>query len=82
MTDPEALLELFDETARAIRAAVTTIETRALRDRTGRPGQYALDVVADAVALDLLARATVRVVSEESGVHERPGTRATPRSRS
>jgi myo-inositol-1(or 4)-monophosphatase len=71
VTDPEALLDLFDETSRAIRAAVMAIETRALRERTGSPGQYALDVAADAVAIDHLSRTDARIVSEESGLHER-----------
>ena len=39
-----------------------------MRDRTERPGQYALDLVADAAACAVLERAPVRIVSEESGV--------------
>ena len=47
------------------------------RDRTERPGQYALDLVADDAACAVLERAPVRIVSEESGVHERAGAAIT-----
>ena len=43
------------------------------RDRTSKPGQYALDLVADAVALEHFGPAPVRILSEESGVHEHAG---------
>ena len=48
-----------------------------LRRRTDRDGQYALDLVADAEACRVLQRAPVRIVSEESGVHERAGAAIT-----
>ncbi|MGQ0826668.1 MAG: inositol monophosphatase family protein [Actinomycetota bacterium] len=67
---PEALLELFADTAAAVQDAVASIERVALRNRTDRPGQYALDLVADAAACAVLAKAPVRIVSEESGAHE------------
>jgi myo-inositol-1(or 4)-monophosphatase len=70
---PETLIECFDDAARAVRAAVTTIDDGTRRARTNVPGQYALDVIADAAALAVLDKLTVRVVSEESGLHERPG---------
>jgi fructose-1,6-bisphosphatase/inositol monophosphatase family enzyme len=70
---PDDLLELFDTTARAIAAAVRGIDPIARRARTEKPSQYALDLVADAAALEHLQRAPVRIVSEESGVHERTG---------
>ncbi len=63
---PESLLECFHETADAVRDAVATLEGAGRRDRTERPGQYALDVVADEAALEVLRGAGVRVVSEES----------------
>jgi len=72
-THPDALLELFTDAAAAARTAVHGIDAGALRDRTARPGQYALDLVADAAVCDVLEQAPVRIVSEESGVHERPG---------
>ena len=74
---PDELLELFAATAAAVRDAVTGIAARTLRDRTDRPGQYALDLVADAAACGVLGEAPVRIVSEESGVHEFPGASIT-----
>ncbi len=68
---PDALVELFTETAAAVHAAVRALAPAARRDRTDRPGQYALDLVADEAACAVLERAPVRIVSEESGVHER-----------
>jgi fructose-1,6-bisphosphatase/inositol monophosphatase family enzyme len=66
---PAELLELFVDTAAAAHAAVRAIPRTARRDRTDRPGQYALDIVADDAACAVLAKANVRIVSEESGVH-------------
>jgi fructose-1,6-bisphosphatase/inositol monophosphatase family enzyme len=74
---PDELLELFGATAAAVRDAVAAIAARTLRDRTDRPGQYALDLVADAAACAVLGAAPVRIVSEESGVHERAGASIT-----
>jgi fructose-1,6-bisphosphatase/inositol monophosphatase family enzyme len=74
---PDALLELFAETAAAVRTAVDGIPAARRRDRTERPGQYALDLVADAAACAVLERAPVRIVSEESGAHERAGAAVT-----
>src|SRR5688572_23326784 len=70
---PGELLEIFDATAVAVRDAVAGLAAAALRDRTGRPGQYFLDVVADVAALKILKEADVRIVSEESGAHGRDG---------
>ena len=70
---PDQLIECFDETARAVREAVAGIDRSAVRARTDKPGQYALDVIADAAALEILRKLPVRIVSEESGVHEREG---------
>ncbi len=75
--EPDALLELFDATARAIGEAVHNIPAATRRDRTNKPGQYALDLVADAVALEHLRQVAVRIVSEESGVHEHSGAEVT-----
>lgn len=74
---PDDLIELFDEAAAAARAAVGAIGPAARRGRTGRPGQYALDVAADEAVCAVLTGAPVTVVSEESGVHERPGAAVT-----
>jgi fructose-1,6-bisphosphatase/inositol monophosphatase family enzyme len=68
---PDALLELFDATALAVRDAVASVAATAMRERTGRPGQYFLDVVADAAAVKILRAEPVRIVSEESGAHGR-----------
>ena len=77
MIAPEALLELFADAARAVRVAVEAIDASDLRKRTNRAGQYALDLVADQEACAVLQRAAVRIVSEESGVHARPGADVT-----
>ena len=74
---PETLIECFDDVARAVRDAVSPIDAATRRARTEVPGQYALDVIADAAALEVLAKLPVRVVSEESGVHERSGATVT-----
>jgi len=72
MTSPDELLELFADAARAVQRAVDRVPIADRRLRTPRPGQYALDLVADEVACRVLARAGVRIVSEESGVHDAP----------
>jgi fructose-1,6-bisphosphatase/inositol monophosphatase family enzyme len=77
MTSPDALLELFVDVGRAVHSAVSGIDAADMRRRTGRDGQYALDLVADAEACRVLQRAPVRIVSEESGVHEREGAEIT-----
>src|SRR5262249_23325434 len=77
MTDPDALLELFADAARAVLGAVEAVAADDRRARTDRPGQYAIDLVADAAAGSVLERAGVRIVSEESGVHECDGARVT-----
>lgn len=75
--DAHALVELFDAVAREINRAVGAMTAEARREHTGRVGQYALDLVADLAAARVLADAPVRLVSEESGVHERPGAAVT-----
>lgn len=64
---PDALLELFDEVADAIRRALSGVTGADRRAGTERPGQYVADLVADAAALEVLGRAPVGIVSEESG---------------
>ena len=63
----DELLTLFDAAAGAQRDAIASIDGSDRRARTDRPGQYLLDVVADAAVVDVLAGAGVRIVSEESG---------------
>ncbi len=65
-TDPESLLELFSTAGAAVRVAVGTLSDEQKRMKTGRPGQYGLDLVADGVALRYLREADVAIVSEES----------------
>jgi myo-inositol-1(or 4)-monophosphatase len=64
---PEDLLELFDVARAAQIGALATLGVSERRARTDRPGQYRLDVVADAAVLPVLAAAGLRVLSEESG---------------
>ena len=61
------LLELLVATAAAVERAVREVTGADRRGRTDRAGQYALDLVADAAALEVLGRAPVAVLSEESG---------------
>src|SRR5919108_1112874 len=64
---PERLLAAFEDAAAAARAALAPLTGVARRERTERPGQYALDLLADAAVLPILHKAGVAVVSEESG---------------
>jgi myo-inositol-1(or 4)-monophosphatase len=64
---PDDILDLFEAAARAVSDTVSAIPRADIRAKTGRPGQYALDVLADQAALGVLRRAPVHVVSEESG---------------
>jgi len=65
--NPNDLLAVFDEAADAARASVAPLTGAMRRARTDTPGQYALDVVADAAVLPILHGAGLAVVSEESG---------------
>lgn len=65
--DPDALLALFGEVAGSIGKSLEPVRGDARRGRTTRPGQYAIDLIADAAALEVLAAAPVAVLSEESG---------------
>jgi fructose-1,6-bisphosphatase/inositol monophosphatase family enzyme len=70
--EPRQLLALFAEVAGAVGRALEGLDDWGLA-RT-RPGQYRSDLVADQVAVELLDRAGLGVLSEESGLHhpERP----------
>ncbi len=61
------ILDLFTAAASAAAAAVESVPRPERRGRTDVPGQYALDLVADAAVLELLAPAGLGIVSEESG---------------
>ena len=65
--DDSGLLALLDEVASAVGAALASLEDWGLADTV--PGQHHCDLVADAAALDVLRRAGVGVLSEESGLH-------------
>ena len=65
--DAVALLDAFDAAAAAVGVALAGITGEARRARTDRPGQYALDLVADEAATAVLARLPVSILSEESG---------------
>ena len=69
MTDDE-LLAILDETAAAISSALSTVED--WRPTTGAltHTQYAIDVVADAPAVEVLTKSGLGVLSEESGLHQ------------
>ena len=73
----DALQELLSATAEAVELALRDVTGGDRRARTDRAGQYALDLVADAAALEVLGRAPVAVLSEESGWSGRPGAELT-----
>ena len=73
MQDAE-LLEVLHATADAVAGALVKVEDWS--PLTGRPTQYAIDLVADAAALEVITGAGLGALSEESGRHhpERPLT--------
>jgi myo-inositol-1(or 4)-monophosphatase len=68
----DAALSLFDDTANAVTAALASLGDRTkwglLGTSGAHAGQHGSDVVADAAALEVLDRAGVGVLSEESGL--------------
>ena len=62
----EALLQLLDDAADAVHAAISELSDWGLAGT--RPHQYKCDLVADAAVLDVLGRAEVGILSEESGL--------------
>lgn len=66
--DPSELIEMFGEVCEAITRAVDPIQGDDRRARTPRPGQYAIDIVADQAALGIMGGRDLTIVSEESGV--------------
>lgn len=71
------ITDLLDRTAVAVAAALAAERVRLggvtadWRARGERPGQYRIDLVADAAALDVLRAGGVDVLSEESGFEDR-----------
>jgi fructose-1,6-bisphosphatase/inositol monophosphatase family enzyme len=66
MFSDQDLLGLLNATVDVVHTALDAIVD--WRPRTDRPGQYALDVTADAAALSVLEPAGVGILSEESGL--------------
>jgi myo-inositol-1(or 4)-monophosphatase len=62
------LVTIFDRIARDIGDAIRALDPGERKRRTERSGQYAIDLVADAVALEGLKRLPATIVSEESGI--------------
>ncbi|MEZ5216449.1 MAG: inositol monophosphatase family protein [Ilumatobacteraceae bacterium] len=65
---PEALAELFRTIADAVGAALRDVEDWGPSGR--RDGQYAADLIADAVVLEALRAEGLSILSEESGLEE------------
>jgi myo-inositol-1(or 4)-monophosphatase len=63
-----AALELCDEVAKAVQTALAGHDDWSLAQTQSHQWQYRSDLVADAAALDVLARHHVGVLSEESGL--------------
>ena len=66
--DDDALLGLCHRVVDAVPAALAGIEDWAPPGE--RPGQYAIDLAADAAVLEVLAGSGLGVLSEESGLHD------------
>lgn len=64
---PSELLDAFAAAAAAAHAAVSRLSHDQKHAKTGRAGQYGLDIVADVAALKILRDLDVVIVSEESG---------------
>ncbi len=64
---PDALLDTFRQVASAVGRALGELDDWGLAGT--KPGQYRSDLVADQVAVDILERAGLGVLSEESGLH-------------
>jgi myo-inositol-1(or 4)-monophosphatase len=65
--DDDTLLAICHRVADVVPAALADVED--LTAAGDRPGQYALDLAADRVVLEVLADAGLGVLSEESGLH-------------
>jgi myo-inositol-1(or 4)-monophosphatase len=66
--EPAELIAAFERIARDIATAVKALAPEERRRQTDRAGQYALDLVADEVALGILRGVPATIVSEESGI--------------
>ena len=70
--EPGQLLELFGDVSEAITRALAPVQGSERKERTARPGQYAIDVIADEAALSVMLGHDLLIVSEESGVTGAP----------
>ncbi len=75
--EPGALIEMFGDVCEEITRAVNPIRGAERRARTNRPGQYAIDLVADHAALEVFYGRDLTIVSEESGVSGMPNANIT-----
>jgi fructose-1,6-bisphosphatase/inositol monophosphatase family enzyme len=66
--DASDLVSIFDDIARGIGDAIRALDPEERKRRTERVGQYAIDLVADGIALEVLKGFPATIVSEESGV--------------
>lgn len=66
--DASDLVSTFEGIALSIGDAIRALDPEERKARTERPSQYAIDLVADAIALDVLKGFPATVVSEESGI--------------
>jgi myo-inositol-1(or 4)-monophosphatase len=62
------IVSLFDSIARDIGDAVRALDPDERKKHTARSGQYAIDLVADAIALAAFEGFPATIVSEESGI--------------
>jgi myo-inositol-1(or 4)-monophosphatase len=65
--DDDGLMAVLHEVATAVRSALDGLADWGLAGT--RPGQYHSDLIADAAAIDVIERAGLGVLSEESGEH-------------
>ena len=72
LMEPGPLLEMFGDVSEAITRALAPVQGSERRARTARPGQYAIDVIADEAALSVMLGHDLLIVSEESGVTGAP----------
>ena len=73
--DTKLLIEAFDAAGAAVNSSLRNVRGSGRRARTTKPGQYAIDLIADEAALGVLSKLPVAIMSEESGLS---GDRSSP----
>ena len=73
--DTKLLIEAFDAAGAAVNSSLRNVRGSDRRARTTKPGQYAIDLIADEAALGVLSKLPVAIMSEESGLS---GDRSSP----